>query len=120
EAIGFRFAAPRGVRIRVNIDTGIGNYFAEVFRALDPQEEDGDGEAGPEPVAERPEDGTEIAFAPRRQGDYILRIHPELLEGGRITVTVTAEASLAWPVEGTDRQSIISFFGDGRDAGTRV
>ncbi len=127
DAIGFRFSAPRGVRIRVSIETEVRNYFAEVFRAPDPEEEARDDGTGPEPVAERPGEGKErpddaadIVFAPRRQAEYVLRIQPELLEGGRFTVTVTAEAALSWPVEGTDRRSIISVFGDGRDAGSRV
>ncbi len=112
-AIGYRFAAEQGRRITVSIETDVERYFADVFRA--PPSADG----SPEPVASRAESGTGIEFEPRRDAEYLLRIQPELLRGGRFVVSITAHASLAFPVEGVGPERILSFFGDARDGGAR-
>jgi murein DD-endopeptidase MepM/ murein hydrolase activator NlpD len=52
-------------------------------------------------------------------GEYLLRIQPELLSNVSYQLQITAEPSLANPVEAGAKQNIGSFFGDGRDAGSR-
>lgn len=52
-------------------------------------------------------------------GRYILRIQPELLSNISYELRITAEPSLGNPVEASAKQNIGSFFGDGRDAGSR-
>jgi murein DD-endopeptidase MepM/ murein hydrolase activator NlpD len=58
-------------------------------------------------------------FEPSRDGDFIIRIQPELLRSARFSVTLRASASLAFPVSGHDTGAIRSVFGASRDAGRR-
>ncbi len=58
-----------------------------------------------------------IEYVARRDGDYVVRIQPELLRGGRYTITVEVGGSLGFPVEGHDHASIRSFWGDWRSGG---
>ena len=60
-----------------------------------------------------------LAFEPRRTGDYIIRLQPELLRGGRYSLTLKAEPALAFPVQGGANKSIQSGFGAPRDGGVR-
>ncbi len=60
-----------------------------------------------------------LDYVARRDGVYLLRIQPELLRGGRYTLTVEVTASLAFPVLGRDARAIRSQFGAPRDGGRR-
>lgn len=60
-----------------------------------------------------------LTFEPRRTGDYIIRMQPELLRGGRYRLTVRAEPALAFPVPGAANAAIQSGFGAPRDGGVR-
>ncbi len=111
-AIGYEFVAERGRAVTVTIETEADRYYADLFRV-----EDGSDVVL---VASRPPESSEIRFEPRRDGRYLLRIQPELLRGGRIVVRIVATASLGFPVEGAGPGQILSFFGDGRDAGLRM
>lgn len=53
------------------------------------------------------------------RGTYVLRVQPELLAGGRWTVTVTAGSQMTFPVEGVGSGAIRGRFGDARDGGRR-
>ncbi len=122
-AVGYEFAVTLGQRIDVTIDTDLRGFFVDLFLV--------EGEAGerlirtnprlPEPILSWVvEEDEVISFEPRETGWYLLRIQPRLMEGGEVTVTVASDASLAWPVVGTDRRRIWSFFGDSRAGGARV
>lgn len=52
-------------------------------------------------------------------GNYILRLQPELLRGIQYTLTITTEPSLAFPVRSHDQPRTSSFWGAARDGGTR-
>jgi len=60
-----------------------------------------------------------LFIEPRRDADYVIRLQPELLRGGRCRVIIRKVASLAFPVPKRDHRSILSFFGDIRDGGRR-
>jgi murein DD-endopeptidase MepM/ murein hydrolase activator NlpD len=55
----------------------------------------------------------------RRDGEYVLRLQPELLRGGRFTVTQRSLASLASPIKGFQVSHVRSGFGAPRDGGAR-
>ncbi|MDP2956807.1 MAG: M23 family metallopeptidase [Longimicrobiales bacterium] len=61
----------------------------------------------------------EFRYEPWREGEYILRVQPELLRGGRYRVVLRLEAQLAFPVQDQDERAIQSGFGSPRDAGRR-
>jgi len=112
-AVSYGFSVERGRRILIEMETEMDRYFADVFRR--PAR---DGEI-PVLVASRGDRSNRIEFEPRRSGRYILRIQPELLRGGRISLRITFEASLAFPVNDAGPGDILSFFGDPRDGGRR-
>jgi murein DD-endopeptidase MepM/ murein hydrolase activator NlpD len=88
--------------------------FADIFR----KEGDG-GQEEIHHVASYSEEQNEIRFETLRENSYVLRIQPELLRGGRFSVSIRHEPLLSFPVEGADMADIHSFFGDPRDGGSR-
>ncbi len=115
-AVGFRLALRRGQKLTLRVDLADSNatrLFVDVF--LDPP----DTAAGLDRVASADRDGRSLEFEARRDGEYLLRVQPELLRGGRYTLTVLSGASLAFPVSGRDSRAIRSGFGAERDGGRR-
>lgn len=116
-AAGFRLDLRRGQRLRVTV-TGDGeedaapHRFVDLFAAA--------RTVGDEPTRlSSAEDSSTLEHRVRRDGGYLVRLQPELLVGGRFTVTLEALPTLVFPVEGEDAASIRSFFGDPRDGGRR-
>jgi len=112
---GYRFPLRRGQRLVVRVDLAgsePARLFVDLFRAAP------DSSRAPVPVLSE-EAATEMVYEPRRSGDYILRIQPELLRSGQFTVTIEKEPALTFPVAGRTSRSIGSFFGDPREAGRR-
>src|SRR5690606_32743691 len=62
---------------------------------------------------------TTLTWNTKRDGQYLLRIQPELLAELSFRLRLTAEASLVNPVTSDVRQHIGSVFGDARDGGSR-
>ena len=60
-----------------------------------------------------------LTIEPRRSGEYVLRAQPELLRGGRFTITLTVGPTMSFPVLRGRNTDIGSGFGDPRDGGTR-
>jgi murein DD-endopeptidase MepM/ murein hydrolase activator NlpD len=60
-----------------------------------------------------------LAFEASRDGAYVVRLQPELLRDGRFELTLRAEPSLAFPVDGHGNGAIQSLFGVARDGGRR-
>jgi murein DD-endopeptidase MepM/ murein hydrolase activator NlpD len=60
-----------------------------------------------------------LEYVALRPGTYVLRVQPELLRGGRVTLSLTTRASLGFPVVGKDMAGIRSRFGAPRDGGRR-
>jgi len=60
-----------------------------------------------------------LEYLARRDGDYLVRIQPELLRGGQYTITITTQPSLQFPVSEHDTTAIQSWYGDPRDGGRR-
>ena len=113
-ASGYRFAALRGQRIEVvvglEVDTPV-RVFLDLFRI--------EGDAEPLHVASAPATETRLAFEPRRDAEYLVRLQPELLRGGEFELEMCLVASLEFPVQEHDVTDIKSAFGASRDAGRR-
>jgi murein DD-endopeptidase MepM/ murein hydrolase activator NlpD len=60
-----------------------------------------------------------LEYVVTKDGNYILRIQPELLANVEYTVTITTGPSLAFPVDKSGNPRIISTWGASRDAGAR-
>ncbi len=115
-ALGYRFELRRGRRLAIDIDLAAADsmrVFLDLFHLA------GDSILVPRWVASANGGATRLEHEPRRDGEYMLRIQPELLRGARFTLTISNAATLAFPVEGVGPRSIHSIFGDPREGGRR-
>ncbi len=115
-AMGYRVAARRGqvLRIAVELEGGQPNQvFLDVFRATDDTLRPHRHEASTDSTEQS------LEYFVRRNGEYVVRVQPELLRGGRYRITIITAASLAFPVAGRDMGAIRSVFGDPRAGGRR-
>jgi len=114
-AVSYRVEARRGqeivFEIRVPGDT-------TTLWFLDAWEFPGDT-VPPRRLASADSGGRSLTLRPRREGAYVFRAQPELLRGGRFSVTVTVGPSLAFPVFDGRESDILSRFGAARDGGRR-
>lgn len=115
-AIGLQITARRGQALHFEF-LFPGDSAAQVF--LDIWEMDGDGPDLPRRVAVADSGSRTLRFEPRHDGNYLLRAQPELLRGGRFTVSVRLAPTLAFPVSGRRENDIGSRFGAPRDGGRR-
>ena len=109
-ARAWRFGLAQGRRLVVDVET----IAADPTRMyLDLFEQRGDP---PElhRVASAGQDAARLEFEPERDGTFVLRLQPELLRGGRFTLTETTMATLMFPIEGREGHDIASSFGDPR------
>jgi murein DD-endopeptidase MepM/ murein hydrolase activator NlpD len=114
-AIGYRLSLKRGRVLRVEIAPAGDQtlVFLDLFRA----------------PAQPGEPATHIVSAERgtlviereidRDGDYLLRIQPELLRSGTLKIVQRTTAALSFPVAGRNRAAVQSYFRDPRDGGRR-
>lgn len=70
-------------------------------------------------VASAAPDEPAVILEMRSDGEYIVRVQPELRRNVRVTLALRAEPTLRVPVERAARSRIQSFFGDSRDNGRR-
>lgn len=132
-AAGYRVALRRGQRLMVRVEPPPGSpsrVFVDLLPVPLSSHRGGEAEP-PRPVAHAEEvAGTAAAgvpggreavlrFEPGEDGEWLVRVQPELLTGGRHLVTVDVEPSLTFPVAGVDSGAIASGFGAPRDGGAR-
>jgi murein DD-endopeptidase MepM/ murein hydrolase activator NlpD/SH3-like domain-containing protein len=116
-AVGYRFSLLRGqvLTIRAQLDAASSSrLFMDFFRVP----EDAGDPLRPIQDADTVSAGV-WTYEPNREGEYLLRIQPELLRGGRYSVALTLDAALAFPVQGGNPSDIGSGFGADRDGGAR-
>jgi peptidoglycan LD-endopeptidase LytH len=120
-AMAFEFQAVRGHGITVRGDDAV---LLELFHrpgSVTPGQQVSDSvDEGLVAVADRLPGQGALYYEPREHGRYILLVQAKPLDAVEIRLSVTTEALLEWPVEGTDPQDIWSVFGDSRDGGRRV
>ena len=113
-AVGYRVSLRRGQRITASFELD-GDTTILVF--LDMFVMPTGARRNPILLASADTNSHKIEYVARRDGDYVVRIQPELLRGGRYTVTVEVGGSLGFPVAGHDHGAIRSFWGDWRVGG---
>jgi murein DD-endopeptidase MepM/ murein hydrolase activator NlpD len=117
DAIGYRFDVPRGQRVEIQVDLeadGPQRLFVDLFRLAD------DGLEPPVHVASGAGEERRVELQVVDDSSYLLRVQPELLRGGRFTVTIRNLAFLRFPVVGRTSSAILSAFGVDRDGGRRL
>lgn len=115
-ALGYRIHVERGQRLEVSLEMQSiehARVFMDLFRAAT------DSTRRAAPVLYATEPDWTIEYEPRRTGDYILRVQPELLRGGRFRLRIRVGGALAFPVFDRNTNAVLSYFGDERDGGSR-
>ena len=115
-AMAYLVSVPRGRRLtaEVSLDSEDGTrVFVDLFRVA---ADEGDPLR---PIISTDSVPGTFVHEPWRGGEFILRLQPELLRGGRYRVTLRLEAQLAFPVDGHNMRAIQSVFGVDRDGGRR-
>jgi murein DD-endopeptidase MepM/ murein hydrolase activator NlpD len=115
-SLGYRISMRRGQRLVVNVGMpGTAHkVFIDLFRVRD-------GDTPQQFVHQVSADSSSASLEhiAGRDGEYVLRLQPELLTGGAYVLTVLHTASLAFPVTGHDTGAIRSGWGAARDGGRR-
>ena len=114
-AYGYRLDLQRGRVLRVELDV---KSDAPAIVFIDLFELQGADEP-PRLVKSADREAPAIEHEIRRDGTYILRIQPELLRGGTLTIGQRTSAALLFPVQGRSSSAVGSFFRDPRDNNTR-
>ncbi len=115
-AVAYRVPLRRGQHLEVSFESAPDSayrVFLDLYRA--PR----DSGSAPRWVSSADSLERSLNYLARRDGDYLLRIQPELLRGGRYTITILIKPSLQFPVSGHDTAAIRSWYGDPRDGGRR-
>lgn len=115
-ALGLRYGVRAGEAIVVSLALAPGTSPPRVF--LDAFELRPDQ---PAPRLLLSADTASLSFRYVVEADrqHLLRVQPELLRGGRYTLSIRREPSLGFPVQGKSDKAIGSFWGAGRDGGAR-
>jgi murein DD-endopeptidase MepM/ murein hydrolase activator NlpD len=115
DAAGYLFTARRGEQLNIEITTrsltGL-TLFADLWQPAT-------GNAQPTLLTAADTNMLHLQYEVEKDGRFILRLQPELLQQGGYAVTITTRPSLAFPVPGNRPPHIGSFWGDSRDAGGR-
>jgi len=113
-AVAYRLELRRGRRLAIDVqfESAVpARLFVDLFEQREGQPPRRIG--GTEPGA------SSFEYDVRRDGLYLLRLQPELLRGGRYTVTQRSLASLQVPIKGFLVRHVLSGFGAPRDGGAR-
>ena len=116
EARSYRVELRRGQRLSIDADLDGGNpfrFFIDVYRMPE------DASQSPLPVLSAEFHSEGLEYVSTRRAEYVVRLQPELLRGGRYRIALRVDASIAFPVAQRDTRAILSFFGDSRDGGRR-
>ncbi len=115
-AVAYHFSVIKGQRVEIDVafdGQKRCRLFMDLFRVRGLSYEDW------RLVASANNNEKHLEFEPKQNSEYVLRLQPELLRGGRFTVTIRNMASLGFPVLGYDFRAIGSGFGAPRDGGRR-
>jgi hypothetical protein len=115
-AMAYRLSVPRGQKLTAEVTLSgekSTRLFVDLFRVAD------DGMAPLRPVLSTDSVPGTFTHEPWRGGDFVLRLQPELLRGGRYRVKLRLVSQLAFPLDGYDIRAVQSIFGAERDGGAR-
>ena len=93
EAVGYRFAARRGDKLAILISSVPDTGFTMFLDLWEPEANE-----KPRFLAAADTSGFRISYEVTRDGDYLVRLQPELLAGGEYTMTIRTGPSLDFPV----------------------
>ena len=113
-AVGYRLELARGRRFAIEVvyeTPEPGRLFIDLFelREGEPPRRVGGAEPG----------ATSFEYDVRWTGAHVLRLQPELLRGGRYSISLRTLASYRFPLKDRSIDMVSSGFGDPRDGGAR-
>ncbi len=111
-ANGYRFVAERGQRIIITLNV-LSREELRMFMDLFLIEDT------PKHIVSADTSEALMEHEVKKDGEYFLRLQPELLRNGRYILSITSKAALSFPILEKDYKSIASIFGASRDAGAR-
>jgi murein DD-endopeptidase MepM/ murein hydrolase activator NlpD len=111
KAVAFRFSAKQGEKITIIVSPVKFKLYTDLFEI--------NSQKKPQALASADTLKSEISYEIEKEGVFLIRLQPELLVSGEYTLTITSRPSLAYPIKATGKNHIQSFWGDGRDNGTR-
>lgn len=114
DAAGYRFTARRGDKVLIRLQRKPAQGFALFLDLWQPG-----ANAQPKHLASADSVGADLTYSIAKDGEYLLRLQPELLAGGEYTLEIRTGPSLDFPVAVSGRPRISSFWGDARDGGAR-
>jgi murein DD-endopeptidase MepM/ murein hydrolase activator NlpD len=121
-AWGYRITGRAGQRLAAAVRVTAGEpveVFVDLFR-LDGARPVHVASAAARPVGAAEPSEQRIEWQVLEPSEYIVRVQPELLRTGTVSVTLRSEPLLAFPVTGLDTRAIQSGFGAERDGGARA
>lgn len=116
KAAGLLFQGKRGEKININLSKNPSAGFAVYLDLWQPGTA---ADMKPEFLLFADTTTAAITYDIPKDGNYILRVQPELLKGGEYTLSISTQPSLAFPVAPKVKSNIGSFWGVSRDKGIR-
>ncbi len=113
-AAGYIFSSKQGEQVVVTITTTPGSgilLFLELWEVASKEK--------PGLLIAADTTTNRLHYEIKKDGQYIVRLQPELLQGLAYTVLIRTTPSLAFPINKVDNPRIISVWGDARDGNTR-
>lgn len=113
-AAGYTFSIKQGEKLLASlttISTGRAMLFAELWQK--------EASGGPQLVAIADTISRKLEYEAESDGQFVLRVQPELLNSMEYTLTITTAASLAFPVPASANPQVSSLWGADRDGGAR-
>lgn len=114
-AVGYRFSLPRGRQLSIDVEVegpSAARPFVDLYRSRD--------EGDLERVTSLAADATTLTHEVEADETFVLRVQPELLQGGRFRLVSRTLSSLPFPVPSLSTRPVQSGFGAERDAGRRL
>ncbi|WP_165958140.1 M23 family metallopeptidase [Segetibacter sp. 3557_3] len=115
-AVGLKFIAKRGQLLNITLNKKPVSGFAVYFELWAPAQQPGNK---PKLLSAADTASNAIRYEIKDDGDYYIRIQPELLKSGEYTISLTTGPSLAYPFQPKAKAAIASFWGAARDRGAR-
>lgn len=115
-ATGVRFAVRKGEKLAIALDKKPTSGFAVFYDLWEVSSAPTDK---PKLLSAGDTTGKPLELDIKEDGNYLVRLQPELLKSGEYTLTITTGPSLAFPLPASVKPAIGSFWGAGRDAGAR-
>lgn len=116
-ATGVRFGVRKGEKLSVTLEKKPATGFAIFYDLWELPTATADGK--PKLLIAGDTTGKPLELDIREDGNYILRLQPELLKSGEYILTITTGPSLSFPLPASAKPTIGSFWGAGRDNGVR-